>query len=388
MLISMPLLTTIAATMLLVALRLKAAWAWFIAGSALGLGVYTYNGYVVLVAAVVVFLGITVGISSSGRRRLASGISILAAGFLIVAFPLLWLAVSEPDFFFQHHRMVSFLQEPGFQAAQTASERAAYFLGRARVAAGLLVDHPEIDYVDGMGGRGAMQPVLGWLTYGGLVISVFRWRKPAHLLMALIVILGLSTVMFGTVDLGEFRRPFVILPFAYGLAGVALVDGARGVAGLVGRAHGRFVAGAGVAIVLIATSSLSTWTYFGRIVHDDHIDWVYAADLVDALDAAHSIDEPGIVYFYSGRWSYEYETRRFLYPDTPGIDRSREFGEFSLERLDEGPVTYVLLSPYLEEFDRLRELYPGGIAVEAGDEHGARRFSIYHLASVRSGAFG
>jgi len=154
MLISMPLLTTIAATMLLVALRLKAAWAWFIAGSALGLGVYTYNGYVVLVAAVVVFLGITVGISSSGRRRLASGISILAAGFLIVAFPLLWLAVSEPDFFFQHHRMVSFLQEPGFQAAQTASERAAYFLGRARVAAGLLVDHPEIDYVDGMGGRG------------------------------------------------------------------------------------------------------------------------------------------------------------------------------------------------------------------------------------------
>lgn len=42
-----------------------------------------------------------------------------------------------------------------------------------------------------------------------------------------------------------------------------------------------------------------------------------------ALDAAHAFDDPGRIYFYAGRWSYNYETRLFLYPNTPGIDRSQ-----------------------------------------------------------------
>ena len=75
-------------------------------------------------------------------------------------------------------------------------------------------------------------------------------------------------------------------------------------------------------------------------------------------------DDPGRVYFYSGRWSYNYDTRLFLYPDTLGVDRSREFGTV-LPRdglINEGPVTYLLLPPYAKEIDALREKYPGGKA--------------------------
>ena len=68
-----------------------------------------------------------------------------------------------------------------------------------------------------------------------------------------------------------------------------------------------------------------------------------------------------------------------MYPDTPGIDRSIEFGEFSLERIDDGPVTYILLSSYAVEIDALRDMHPGGQAVEEYGPHGIRRFSVYHL---------
>ena len=238
---------------------------------------------------------------------------------------------------------------------------------------------PKVDYVDGMGGRGAMNPILGLLAYAGLVIAVVKWRSPPHLLLALAFVFGLGVLLLGRENVGEFRRTFIIVPFAYGLAGVAAVAGGQWIARSFG-AKGRPIAYAGGAAILIVAAALNVWTYFGGIAQEEHMDWVYASDLVDALDAAHELDAPGRVYFYSGRWSYDYETRRFLYPDTPGIDRSREFGEYSLDRLDEaGPATYVLLPPYAGEIDALREKYPGGDAVEEYGAGGGRRYSIYRL---------
>ena len=117
----------------------------------------------------------------------------------------------------------------------------------------------------------------------------------------------------------------------------------------------------------------------GDVVQRQHVQWVFAGDLVDSLQAAHRFGDPGTIYFYSARWSYGYETRRFLFPDSPGIDRSREHGTFDLDRLDRGPVTYVMIGGYAEEIDRLREMYPGGEAVEDRDDEGVVRFVVYHL---------
>ena len=115
---------------------------------------------------------------------------------------------------------------------------------------------------------------------------------------------------------------------------------------------------AGTAILVVA-ASLNVSAYADHVQKQD-LDWVYGSDLVGALQSAHAFDEPGTVYFYSNRWSYNYETRLFLYPDTPGIDRSREFGDFSiLKELDEGPVTYILLPPYDQEIETLRQTVPG-----------------------------
>ena len=378
MLISMPLMTTLSVAAILVALRSSTRWPWLFAGLILGLGVYTYNGYAMFVAIVAAFLVILLFLSRDNLKPMAFGVTVLGVGFIAAAFPLIHLAYSDPDFYFQHHRMVSILTEPKLESAQSIGGKIEYLAGRAWDAASLPLRHPEIDYVDGLGGRGTMNPILGLLAYAGFLIALTRWRSPPHLLLVLSFVLGLSVLMMGNESTGELRRPIIVVPFVYGLVGVAVVTWGGWAVRLFG-SRGKTIAYAGGAAVLIVAVPLNLWTYFGQIVHEEHMDWVYASDLVDALDAAHEFDNPGKIYFYSGRWSYNYETRLFLYPDTPGIDRSREFGSFSLERLEQGPVTYILLPPYDQEIEALQELHPGGETTEVYRSDGSRIYGVYHL---------
>ena len=378
MVVSMPLMTTLAAAAILLALRSSTRWSWFAAGIVLGLGVYSYNGYFAFLGIVAVFLASMLILGRDNLRTYAAGVALLAIGFVVSALPLLRVMYSEPDFYFQHHRAVSVLREPKLQEARTVGEKVGYFAGRAWDAAILPLRHPETDGSDGLGGRGAVDPITGLLAYVGLAIAVARWRSPPHLIIATAFVLGLAGLILSIEDWGELRRTFVIVPFVYGLAGVAVVEIGRAVArnAAAGWRRIAYVVGAAILVVVVAWN---TWAYFGEIVHEERLDWVYAVDLVEALDAAHDFEDPGKVYFYSARWRYDYEIRRFLYPATPGVDRSKEFGTFTLEKTDDGPVTYVLLSPYAAEIDALRDILPGGKAVEEYNPDGGRRFSVYHL---------
>ena len=379
MVVSMPLMTTLAAAAILVALRSPRRWVWFIAGALLGLGVYSYNGYLMFLTVVAVFFGIVLILGRDNLKLYSGRGAVLAIGFMLSAFPLIHFAYSNPESYSQRFRTASVLREPNLEAASSLGQKFEYFAERAWDAATIPLRHPEIDFVDGLGGRGALDPIIGLLAYAGLVIAVAKWRSPPHLLLALSFVFGLGVLLLGRENVGEFRRTFVIVPFVYGLAGVAVVTGGQWVARSLGK-WGKPMACSAGAIILTVAAIVNLVTYFGGIVQEDHMDWIYASDLVDVLNAAHEFDDPGAVYFYSGRWSYNYETRRFLYPDTPGLDRSREFGEYSLERLgDEGPVTYVLLPPYAGEIDALRKKYPGGEAVKEYDANGVMRYSIYRL---------
>ena len=378
MVISMPLMTTLAAAAVLIALRSSTKWSWFIAGIVLGFGVYSYNGYLAFMGIVAFFLALVLILGRDKLRTYAAGVAFLAIGFLVSALPLLRVMYSEPDFYFQHHRAVSVLREPNLQEARTVGDKMGYLAGRAWDAAILPLRHPKADGVDGFGGRGVLDPITGLLAYVGLAIAVARWRSPPHLFLAIAFVLGLGVLVVGLQDLGEMRRTLIIVPFVYGLAGLAVVEIGRAAVWTAGPDWRRAAYLGGAAIVAVIVT-WNAWTFFGQIVHEERLDWVYAVDLVEALDAAHEFEDSGRVYFYAARWGYDYEIRRFLYPDTPGVDRSREFGEFSLERSDDGPVTYVLLPPYAVEIDALRHMHPGGEAVEKYKPDGSRRFSVYHL---------
>ena len=107
--------------------------------------------------------------------------------------------------------------------------------------------------------------------------------------------------------------------------------------------------------------------------------FTFVPDHIDALSAAHSFDDPGVIYFYSGRWSSNYESIQFLHRGSQGINRSQEFGTYDLEKVHAGPVTYLLIGHYAIEIDRLRELYPGGEVIV--NDAPQPRFIVYHFRS-------
>ena len=378
MVISMPLLTTLVAAALLISLRSARIWPWAVAGALLGAGVYSYNGYLAFLPAVVVFLAIFLLLNRDRWRLLVQRFALLVGVALLVALPMVHLAFFERDFYFQHAHMTSVVRDPGWAEAQTAGEKIRFLGGRLRDGVIILWRHSEVDFSDAMGGRGAMNPVLAVLAYIGLIIAFARWRSPPHLLFALVVVFALAVVFLGGRNWGELRRTLMAVPFVYGLAAITVFEAVRQARRLNDVVGLRLAVGV-VGVLMVGVVSWNTWHYFGVMMRQDYTDWVFAADLVAGLDAAHEFDEPGRIYFYTGRWSYRYETIRYLYPDTPGIDRSREHGEYSLERIDSGPVTYLMLPPYADDIDTLKESLPGGEVVEVFSDGGSRVFSIYHL---------
>ena len=117
--------------------------------------------------------------------------------------------------------------------------------------------------------------------------------------------------------------------------------------------------------------------YFVDLPQSSTFQFTFPTYYFEALDAARSFDDPGTIYYYSDRRGFRYETIRFLYPDSRGIDRSREFGTFDLEKLDTGPVTYLLEGQYMDEIDWIMKTYPGGELIV--DDRPQPLFVVYHL---------
>ena len=378
MLISMPMVIALAALTLLWALRSYSRWPWFVAGLVLGAGVYTYGGYPVFLAAVAVTLVVYLTLHRHRWKEYPVRFALLVAGFVLIALPLIQFIVTSPNEYLSHTRQVSLFRDPRFTELETTGAKAELMTERAWGAATLLLRHPDVDGSDATGGRGALDPILAILAYIGLVIAIMRWRSPPYLLAAVTVIAGLVIIVFTAVNWGDMRRSLVVVPFVYALTGIA----AREIVILGGRYFGTAgcrLAAVGLGVSLAVVVALNTWYYFGSFGDLSQTRWVFASDILDSYAAAYTFDDPGTIYFYSDRMSYNHETRRFLYPEASGVDRSREFGSFSLDRLDSEPVTYVFLPPYDLELDNVREMYPGGEEIKDTNKEGATRFAIYHL---------
>lgn len=127
-------------------------------------------------------------------------------------------------------------------------------------------------------------------------------------------------------------------------------------------------------VVLVAANY-----YFNDLMRRPFTAWVFGTDLVGAIQHLRSLDGSTRVYFYSGRWSYNYEVRRFLLPGMAGEDRSREYGRLSLDRQGAGPAVYLFMPPYLPMGAEIAVAQPGGQYQEVRDKEGRVLFSSYLL---------
>lgn len=372
--ISVPLMISLAAMAILWAMRSALIWPWFFAGLVLGAGTYTHDTYLMFLGTIAIFLSINLALHHLQWRQLLLKYILLVCGLLLTALPLIQFAVSSTDIYLSHARQVSLLKDPLLMNASTTAERVDFIARQSWDAITLLFRHPDIDGIDGTGGRGALDPVLAILAYLGLGIALTKWRRPQYLLAVLTVLAGFAATVFASSHGGDMRRSLIAVPFVYSLAGIAAIE----IITILMRFINKWAYLVGLTTI-IAVITWNVWYYFYDFGQKDSTRWVFADDMVSSLKAAHSLEDPGIIYFYSGRWSYNYEVRQFLYPNTSGLDRSKEFGTFSLTKEHSVHVIYILLPPYVGELETLKHMYPGGKTLLEHDDRGNIRFAVYRV---------
>jgi hypothetical protein len=190
----------------------------------------------------------------------------------------------------------------------------------------------------------------------------------------MVAVIPLGTI---TSTQGTFRQTLGMVPFLAVLAAAPLAlwwEGSKRLAAAWRRAS--YV---GVALVLAAICYLNLSFYFGEFRDTQVARWTFGYELADASRYLDGLPGDPYVYFYSDRWPFDYETRRYLAPDLEGEDRSETFGTFSLTRDRNGEVVFLFLPPYQDRIDEVERLFAGGTRFESLASDGTVPFSAYVL---------
>ena len=365
-LIALPLVTSVALYFLVRGLKDGRIVFVALAGGISALGVYVYGGFVSLALSLLVFwafMALRRELSYPKLRNLALAFLVPA---VVVALPFLHKLYWSPSDVLSYGAVSSTFKDRAFQEAEDLGGKARFVVGRLARGFTVYATGGQLDFTDGMGSRGLLGPLAFGLFVVGTAVALRRWREWRRALLLAGLLGGvLVTAYLALPSWAESRRGIGALPIVFALAGL----GGDTLVTLARRWMPQRLAYAALGLVLLLAAFLSVNYYFGTLVRATETRWVFVEELTKASEYVNSLPPEDLyVYFYSGRWSYNYETRRFLVPDVPGEDRSREFGNFVLQREPtHSRVVYLLLPPYGDVSDELRAMHTEGTYHEVKD---------------------
>jgi 4-amino-4-deoxy-L-arabinose transferase-like glycosyltransferase len=357
MVISWPLAESLVLGLLFLALKRGSDLRlWALAGSILGLGIYTYNVYPLFVLVLALFAAVQLALAGQERLTVLKRLVLFFACSALTALPmLLYIAKPEHDYL-AHHRQFSVFSSEAYKQADTTGKvdilerKTNFWLGQ-------LMWHAHPDGADGAGLKPMLDKLTLALILGGSLISLLKIRQgPSQVLLLMLLLIPLAAIF--SID-GGFRRTLGLTPALALLAALPLAALWR-----LGQREGRgaLVAASAIAIaaVVIAFGFLNVRAYFHTGTSDLDNN-VFAASFTSAV--LYIKDRPGHphVYVFSENFPWDHETRRYLAPDIVGENRSKQFSENqSIEAEPGQPALFLLMSDYLERLPEIQARYPGG----------------------------
>ncbi|MBA2755591.1 MAG: glycosyltransferase family 39 protein [Chloroflexia bacterium] len=407
-----PLIVVLGVGALLEAIR-RESWRWWAgAGAVLALGLYAYNGhllylgviglfithrlfgwdgiaavallgFIVLVpgplSAEVAILGVITLLFRDPRRfgnKYAHAAAFIVA-FCIVALPMAQYAADPANKYFGYGQRLSVFNSAEWVAQDGAGDRLQYVAGRYVDYYDRLCCDLHYDAVDTTGAA-PLVPLSALVLAGlGILLATLRRRGPlvtfGIMTLVLAPIASVSTVDFG------LRRSLVVVLFFAMFGGLAMVEGVR-VAWRF-RAVGRIVAIGTISFLFVNTLYRNVDDFFNVTVTSAESQRTLASEMVAATEFLATLEPGSFVYFYSDRWPLGHEIRRYFAPDVVGENRSVAFGEFNFDVDPElGTPVFVFLDRYRENSDIVERLYPGGryvVGETATDGSGLPSFIAY-----------
>ncbi len=360
------------------AMRRRGVWLFVLAGAVHGLGLYSYNAYtlfmpVPFVALLWWFFDRPTPLLRRHWLRLTLAFSIAA---LLAALPLIRYVHDHGDVYRTHQQVVALTYQDSWKQADVLGKTELIW-DRAREWGSGLIYGDRPDMGDGLATQGhpVVDPIVVGLALVGLAVAVWNIRKREYaVVLAVTVLLPWGALL--TVRDGLFRRTLGLAPFVALLA--ALVLARLWDYGWRRRDRWRYVYLAVAAGVVLFVGSHAVWQYFGPVQDDVYLQYVYPYQLDAASRYIDTLPPDTYVYFWSDRWPFRYETRRFLAPHAMGSDRSSEYQEAAIppggSGFDADPayarVAFVFLGNYLDDVTSVEATYPDGQLTERkrGDE--------------------
>ena len=405
-----PLVAVLATLALMEALR-GDDWRWWAGSGALAaLGLYTYNAHTFFLGVFGLFLlyrfyrwdalvplatlGLyaiwpnvltvlllvgAVGLVLTSRRvrdrRTLWRAATVGAAFVLVALPMILFILDPANFYTEHLRRFSVFNQEEWRSLSGGGEKIDFFADRYRGAWRHLCCQPKADGIDASGVTPVVPRAMLLLVWVGVGLGLWRWRRRPLIAFGLLVILLMPLAPVVTVD-EAIRRSLVMAPFLAMFAALGIVDGLA-----IARERG-LAARIGITAVLVLAGSLAVYRNvddYDKTYESVHARWVSVVEMTDASLFMDKLPATSHVYFYSDRWSVNYETRQFIAPDVSGEDRSAEFGGGYdlIPDPAQGDPVFIFIGAYLPSFAEVQRLYPGGEVIQGDLVNGLPTFLAY-----------
>lgn len=383
-----PFMQMLALLLLWLALKRQSIWLYAAAGLTAGLGVYTYNAYLLFLP--VLFLAVAWWLAGARtprlRAQIVAGTLVACAAGVLAAWPLISFARNESYVYRYHQRIVGVTHTQEWKDGSSL-DRANILWDRGVEWGRALAVGNRPDLGDGLAtdGQPVVGPVILALAAAGALMAARRIREPAYAtVLAAFPILIWGALL--TVLDGLFRRTFGMAPFFALLAALPL-------AWLWPRMIARrdaisYAVIAAISGGFVIVGTMNVRGYFGPVQESYAITFTYPYQLDQASAYLNTLPNDTYVYFYSHRWRFDYETRRFIAPAYKGTNRGVEF---RLNAVAEAPLSFdadrsrrsvfLLLGPYVDQLATIEQRHPGGTSVEGrrGDEVTFRAYVLEPL---------
>lgn len=362
MVISAPVFQIAALISLFLATRKKDNRSFAISGIFTGLGIYTYNAFILFPLTLLTHPAFAM---SAFTKKTSTRNHML---FFLVAFILILLPLI--DFFLKHPigYLAHFLALTPFVSIETSSVVSLYdspytFILNAVANITHYIKGGAIDMGDSFGAYYTFFPVSAGLMLYGITASVKKglFRKDFQFLALSLLIVSFGLVL--TTE-GVYRRNILMLSYLYFFAGVGIQ-----MLMTVSRSSVKQVISWSLIFLITVECLINLNTYFGLYARDGIDRFLFGNSLREVSTATDKlIPDDYHLYFLSSRWPCTYETVRYLDPHHACEDRSAQFGTYSLSVPTNEKAAFILLDSYILKEQELLSLYPESTVWHIMDE--------------------
>ncbi|MGH7245339.1 MAG: ArnT family glycosyltransferase [Candidatus Levyibacteriota bacterium] len=353
-------------------------------GFFLGTAMYGYVGLRLLPVFVGIFFLYTL-VSKKFAKVYIKQIVVCFFTFVVVIFPIILFAISQPENFWSRANSISLFSSGGLihelnGKPNTQWNRIMVFVTSMEKTAGMFNFRGDNDSQDNNDALPVFDLFTGIFFLAGIVIQLKKIKNEQSIFLFLLFLLFLTGSVF-TVDAPNFRRVQPAIASAYIFVAIGLIG--------IEKIAKRFLPSQKnvfVFLLIIATGVIGIVNidyYFTKQGISSQTKTIFSYRLVKVANVLHTLPQPLYVFFYSDSKSYSYETLRFLVSDIPGENDSKQFGTFSL--INTHPfrhVAYVFFPEYEDTFVHVQKMYPGGQASVIQDTDNTLLFYLYFLPST------